>query len=65
MVNEQFEDVSKEAYDVANNVLTVKNSLKRTWKLLQKRLMDKARLTQYGAEQLWNVLENIKHYSRP
>ena len=61
VVNEQFEDVSKEAYDVAGNVLTVKKFAEESAEAAkQKKLMDKARLTQYGAERLWSILENIQ-----
>ena len=61
VVNEQFEDVSKEAYDVAGNVLTVKKFAQESAEAAkQKRLMEKARATQYGAERLWSIIENIQ-----
>lgn len=61
VVNEQFEDASKEAYDVAGNVLTVKKFATESAEATkQKELINKARLTQYGAERVWSILENIQ-----
>lgn len=53
-VNEAFESVSKEDYDVAGNVLTVKKfSQEQVETRNQKYLMEQAREIQYGAERLW------------
>lgn len=60
-VNEQFEAVSKETYDVAGNVLTVKKfSRERAEALHQKMLLERARETQFGVLRLWMVLENTQ-----
>ena len=60
-VNEAFEVVSKEGYDVAGNVLTVKKfSQELAETENQKKLMEKAREIQYGAERLWGVIENVQ-----
>ncbi len=60
-VNEAFEGVSKEGYDVAGNVLTVKKfSQELAETENQKKLMEKAREIQYGAERLWGVIENVQ-----
>ena len=60
-VNEEMEDVSKEAYDVAGNVLTVKKfSQEKNEADHQAELTAKARNTQYGAERIWAVIENIQ-----
>ncbi len=59
--NDAFEDVSKELYDVAGNVLTVKKFSQEDVETKdQKNLMDKARNIQYGAERLWAVIENVQ-----
>ncbi len=60
-VNEDMEEVSKEAYDIASNVLTVKKfSQEEQEASNQKRLLAKARETQYEAERLWAVMDNIQ-----
>lgn len=60
-VNDQFEYVSKEAYDVAGNVLTVKKfSQEEEETTRQKNMQAKAREIQYSAERLWNIIENIQ-----
>lgn len=60
-VNEAFEAVSKEGYDVAGNVLTVKKfSQELAETENQKKLMEQAREIQYGAERLWGVIENVQ-----
>ncbi|HEY4526050.1 MAG TPA: ABC transporter ATP-binding protein [Candidatus Paceibacterota bacterium] len=60
-VNEEMEDVSKEAYDVAGNVLTVKKfSQEEIEAGHQAKLTAKARETQYGAERLWAIIENMQ-----
>ena len=59
--NEEFETVSKEAYDVAGNVLTVKKfSQESTETETQIKLQTKARATQYQAEKLWTLIENVQ-----
>ncbi|MFH0890462.1 MAG: ABC transporter ATP-binding protein [Candidatus Liptonbacteria bacterium] len=60
-VNEQMEDASKESYDVAGNVLTVKKfSQEKVEADRQAELIGKARQTQYSAERLWAVIENMQ-----
>lgn len=59
--NDEFEEVSKEAYDVASNVLTVKKfSQEHAETQSQIALRNQARATQYSAERLWGILENIQ-----
>ena len=59
--NDRFEFVSKHAYDVAGNVLTVKKfSQELAETNFQRNLLKEAREVQYGAERLWMVLENIQ-----
>ncbi|MEK7169331.1 MAG: ABC transporter ATP-binding protein [Patescibacteria group bacterium] len=59
--NNAFEDVSKEMYDVAGNVLTVKKFSQEIVETEKERiLMYKAREIQYGAERLWQVIENTQ-----
>ena len=59
--NDAFEEVSKESYDVAGNVLTVKKfSQEDSETGNQKHLMGKAREIQYGAERLWGIVENVQ-----
>lgn len=56
---EDFEVVSKERYDVAGNVITVKKfSQERAEVRRQVALQDKARETQFRGERLWVVVEN-------
>lgn len=56
-----FEAVEKETYDVAANVLTVKKfSQEETEIQRQVSGRAKARVIQYGAERLWNILESIQ-----
>jgi ABC-type multidrug transport system fused ATPase/permease subunit len=56
---EDFEVVSKERYDVAGNVVTVKKfSQERTEVRRQIALQNKARETQFRGERLWVVVEN-------
>lgn len=60
-VNEQFEAISKEAYDVAANIFTVKKfSQEETEIGTQERLLKEARMTQYSAERLWSIMEIIQ-----
>jgi len=59
--NDAFEEVSKEMYDVAGNVLTVKKfSQEFVETNKEKVLMHKAREIQYGAERLWETIENTQ-----
>lgn len=59
--NEKFEAVSKEGYDVASNVLTVKKfSQEHAETKKQIRLQAEARDTQYRAEKLWSIIESIQ-----
>jgi ABC-type multidrug transport system fused ATPase/permease subunit len=56
---EDFEAVSKERYDVAGNVITVKKfSQERAEVRRQIALQDKARETQFRGERLWVLVEN-------
>ena len=59
--NDEFEAVSREAYDVAGNVLTVKKfSQEYAETMHQAGLQANARKTQYEAERLWALMENIQ-----
>lgn len=59
--NDAFENVAKEMYDVAGNVLTVKKfSQEDSETENNKRLLASAREIQYGAERLWQRIENIQ-----
>lgn len=59
--NDAFENVSKEMYDVAGNVLTVKKFSQEVVETDKERiLMQKARDIQYSAERLWQVIENTQ-----
>jgi len=61
--NDEFENVAKEAYDVAGNVLTVKKFAQESIETIhQTKLRGKARDVQYGAERLWTVIENIQTF---
>lgn len=58
-----FEAVEKETYDVAANVLTVKKfSQEETEVRRQVAGRAEARVIQYSAERLWNVLESIQTF---
>lgn len=60
---DQFDDVSKESYDVASNVITVKKFSQEIPEAdHQAKLRREARVTQYGAERIWNVIENIQTF---
>ncbi|MDX2154533.1 MAG: ABC transporter ATP-binding protein [Bryobacteraceae bacterium] len=62
-VSADFEAVAKESYDIASNVLTVKKFSRENDEVkLQRRLLGKARNTQYGAERLWAVIENLQTF---
>ena len=59
--NDAFEAVSREMYDVAGNVLTVKKFSQEEAETLQNRkLLANARAIQYNAERLWQRIENIQ-----
>ncbi|MGC9968391.1 MAG: ABC transporter ATP-binding protein [Minisyncoccia bacterium] len=59
--NDAFENVSKEMYDVAGNVLTVKKfSQEKAEAEHKKGLLAAAREIQYSAERLWGVIENVQ-----
>lgn len=61
--NEKFENVAKESYDVAGNVLTVKKfSQEKTETENQIKLQAEARAIQYKAEKLWTIIENIQTF---
>ena len=58
---ERFETVAKERYDVAGNVLTVKRfSQEQAETRNHASLLERARTTQYSAERLWTISENIQ-----
>jgi ABC-type multidrug transport system fused ATPase/permease subunit len=60
-VNRGFETVSKECYDIASNVGTVKRfSQEQRESTLQRKLLAKARIPQFRAERNWAVIENIQ-----
>lgn len=59
--NDAFEGVSKEMYDVAGNVLTVKKfSQEEIETNNNKKLLIDAREIQYSAERLWQKIENTQ-----
>ena len=59
--NDAFEEVSKESYDVAGNVLTVKKfSQEVTETKHTRQLMASAREIQYEAERLWGLIESVQ-----
>lgn len=59
--NDAFEAVSKEMYDVAGNILTVKKFSQETVETQNnKKLLSDARQVQYSAERLWQRVENIQ-----
>ena len=59
--NDAFEGVSKEMYDVAGNVLTVKKFSQEAIETQNNRnSLSEAREIQYGAERLWSLIENIQ-----
>ena len=61
LVNDQFETVGRESYDVASNVLTVKKfSQEDAETTNQARLFAVARDTQYRAERLWTLIESTQ-----
>ena len=59
--NDAFEGVSKEMYDVAGNILTVKKfSQEKVETENNQKLLLGAREIQYSAERLWERVENIQ-----
>ncbi|MBX5494939.1 MAG: ABC transporter ATP-binding protein [Bryobacteraceae bacterium] len=62
-VSEDFEEVAKESYDIASNVMTVKKFSREEDEVeRQRRLLRRARSTQYGAERLWALIENAQTF---
>jgi len=62
-VNDAFENVGKEMYDVASNVLTVKKfSQEEAETLINRKLMLEGRKIQYEGERLWQKIENIQAF---
>lgn len=60
-VSHRFETVSKECYDIASNIATVKNFLQEHSEIEnQRKLTDEARKTQYSAELTWATIENVQ-----
>lgn len=60
-VSANFEEVAKDSYDIASNVLTVKKFSREQDEVAhQRRLLGKARDTQYRAERLWALIENVQ-----
>lgn len=61
IVSRGFELVSKECYDIAGNVATVKKfSQERREAALQRGLLAKARVPQFRAERSWAAIETIQ-----
>lgn len=61
--NEEFEAVARESYDIASNVLTVKKFSREQDEVEHHAaLMAKARSTQYSAERLWAIIENMQTF---
>jgi ABC-type multidrug transport system fused ATPase/permease subunit len=61
VVNRGFEAVSKECYDIAGNLATVKKFCQEgSESAMQRRLLAKARAPQFRAERNWAVIENIQ-----
>jgi ABC-type multidrug transport system fused ATPase/permease subunit len=59
--NDAFENISKEMYDVASNVLTVKKfSQEKKETASHVQMIGEARQIQYGAERLWGKVESIQ-----
>ncbi|MES2023264.1 MAG: ABC transporter ATP-binding protein [Patescibacteria group bacterium] len=59
--NDAFEGISRELYDIAGNVFTVKKfSQEEAESQHHERLVKKAREIQYGAERLWSRIESIQ-----
>ena len=60
-VNLGFETVSKESYDIAGNVATVKKfSQEKAEASLQRKLLANARVPQFRAERRWACIENAQ-----
>lgn len=61
--HDEWEMVSKEMYDVAANILTVKKFSQEKAELKnQMRLLRKMRITQYEGERLWKIMENVRSF---
>ncbi len=60
---ERFEEVAKERYDVAGNVMTVKRFAQERPELRrQQRLQARARDVQFRGDRLWLVVENLQNF---
>ena len=60
-VSDEYETVSKEAYDVAGNVLTVKKFSQEDAETAHHvQLLKQMRTTQYAAERLWGIMETTQ-----
>ena len=60
-VSDEYETVSKEAYDVASNVLTVKKFSQEDAETKHHvHLLKQMRTTQYAAERLWGIMETTQ-----
>ncbi len=60
---ERFEEVAKERYDVAGNVMTVKRFAQERPELRrQQRLQGLARDVQFSGDRLWLVVENLQNF---
>ena len=61
--NDKYEAVSKESYDVAANILTVKKFFQEEAETLnQARLLKEYRVVQYSGERLWSIIENVQTF---
>lgn len=62
LANDAYEAVSRESYDVAANVLTVKKFFQETAETAhQAKLLKEFRNVQYSAERLWGIMENVQN----
>ncbi|KKS38128.1 MAG: Lipid A export ATP-binding/permease protein MsbA [Parcubacteria group bacterium GW2011_GWA2_42_14] len=61
--NDKYEAVTKESYDVAANIFTVKKFFQEEEEAInQSRLLREFREVQYSAERLWSVMGNIQTF---
>jgi ABC-type multidrug transport system fused ATPase/permease subunit len=62
-VNEAFEKVTKESYDISSNVRLVKRFARETEEAAeQRRLLRVARGKHYAAERIWALTENLQSF---
>lgn len=62
-VSRAFETVTKESYDIASNVRSVKKFTREKQEAtLQRELLDTARHKQYRGERLWALVENVQTF---